>query len=202
MHMAAGGPPYALVSVTVIRTVCKILATLLVAGSCIYGGYLLIRGTELAMPALFPPPPGPRLVISMEKFTFTQSDNGRVAWVVNASNADLYENKEAALREVRIDFKNPDSREATMLGDLGTMDTVSGNASVRRNTKDVRIVTSDGYLLTTDSLFWKAGERQVWTSEPFKLLGSEIYLEGVGITADVDMRRIVVKNNVKAVLQE
>jgi LPS export ABC transporter protein LptC len=190
------------VSVTVIRTVSKILAALLVAGSCIYGGYLLIRGTELAIPALFPPPPGPRLVISMEKFTFTQSDNGRVAWVINASNADLYENKKAELKDVRIDFKNSDSREATMLGDLGTMDTVSGNASVRRNTKDVRVVTSDGYLLTTDSLFWKAGERQVWTSDPFKLLGSEIYLEGVGITADVDMRRIAVKNNVKAVLQQ
>ena len=82
------------------------------------------------------------------------------------------------------------------------MDTGSGNASIRRDTQEVRIVTSDGYLLTTNSLFWKAGERQVWTSDPFKLLGSEIYLEGVGITANVDMRTIVVKNNVKAVLQE
>ena len=187
--------------VTVIRTVSKVFAALLVAGACIYGGYLLIRGAELVIPALLPPAPGPRLIISMEKFTLTQSENGRAAWVVNASNADLYESKEAKLEDVRVDFKNPDSREATMLGDLGTMDTGSGNASLRRNTQDVRIVTSDGYLLTTSSLFWKAGERQVWTSDPFKLLGSEIYLEGVGITADVDMSRIAVKNNVKAVLQ-
>jgi len=34
------------------------------------------------------------------------------------------------------------------------------------------------------------------------LLGSEIYLEGVGMTANVDMRTIVVKNNVKSILQE
>ena len=189
-------------SVTVTKTVSKILAAFLAAGACIYGGYLLIRGTELVIPALFPPAPGPRLVISMEKFTLAQSDNGRAAWIINASSADLYESKEAELKDVRVDFKNPDSREATMLGDLGTMDTGSGNASLRRNTQDVRIVTSDGYLLTTNSLFWKAGERQVWTSDPFKLLGSEIYLEGVGITADVDMRRIAVKNNVKAVLQK
>jgi LPS export ABC transporter protein LptC len=186
----------------VIRTVTKILAVLFIAGACVYGGYLLVRGTELAIPALLPPPKGPRLVMSMEKFTFAQSDKAGAEWVVNASNADLYESKEAQLKEVRIVFKNPDKKEATMLGDLGTMDTGSGNASLRRSTQDVRIVTSDGYLLTTDSLFWKAGERQVWTTDPFKLLGSEIYLEGVGMTADVNMRTILVNNNVKAVLQE
>jgi LPS export ABC transporter protein LptC len=138
----------------------------------------------------------------METFTLTQTENGRVAWILNAHTADLYENKEAKLKDVRIVFKDSDSREATMTGDLASMDTGSGNASVRRDTQDVRIVTSDGYLLTTDSLFWRAGERQVWTADPFKLLGKEIYLEGVGITADVDIRKIAVKDNVKAVLQK
>ena len=82
------------------------------------------------------------------------------------------------------------------------MDTVTGNASVRRDSREVRVVTSDGYLLTTDSLTWKAGDRLVLTPDPFKLLGSEIYLEGRGLTANLDMRMIVVNNNVKAVLQE
>ena len=80
--------------------------------------------------------------------------------------------------------------------------TATGNASIRRLAREVRISTSDGYLLTTDSLFWKAGDRLVWTSDPFKLLGSEIYLEGVGITANVGMRSIVVKKHVKAILQK
>jgi hypothetical protein len=63
-------------------------------------------------------------------------------------------------------------------------------------------VTSDGYLLTTDSLSWKAGERVVRTADPFNLLGREIYLEGRGVSAKVDSNTIVVDNNVKAVLQE
>jgi len=42
----------------------------------------------------------------------------------------------------------------------------------------------------------------VWTAEPFKLLGSEIYLEGTGFSGNVDLRSIAVKKNVKAVLQE
>ena len=106
-----------------------------------------------------------------------------------AGKADLYENKEAKLKDVEIVFDSPDgTKAAKLLGETGSMDTASGNASIRRGSKDVRIMTSDGYLLTTNSLFWKAGERLVWTPEPFKLLGSEIYLEGVGFSANVDMR--------------
>jgi hypothetical protein len=121
---------------------------------------------------------------------------------MDARNADLYENKEARLQDIKIVFKSPENREATILGETGTMETSSGNASLRRVTREVRVITSDGYLLTTDSLFWKAGERVVRTADPFKLLGSEIYLEGTGLSANVDMRTIVVRNDVKAVLQD
>jgi len=34
------------------------------------------------------------------------------------------------------------------------------------------------------------------------VLGKEIFLEGVGMTADVDLRKVVVEKNVKAILQE
>ncbi len=140
--------------------------------------------------------------MSMDGFRFTQSENGRVSWRMNARSADLYENKEAQLKDIKIVFTSPENKEATILGETGTMDTSNGNSSLRRVTREVRVITSDGYLLTTDSLFWKAGERVVLTADPFRLLGSEIYLEGVGMSANVDMRTIMVKNNVKAVLQE
>jgi len=188
--------------VKVNRTLFKALATFLFLGACAYGGYLLVRGTDISMPVLFQHPPGSRLLMSMDGFRFAQSESGRVAWRINAKNADLFENKEALLKQIEIVFKNPDNKEATLFGDAGTMDTTSGNASIRRGSREVRIVTSDGYLLTTSSLFWKAGERLVRTADPFKLLGSEIYLEGVGMTANVDMRTLVVKDDVKAVLQE
>jgi len=121
---------------------------------------------------------------------------------MSSRSADLFENKEAQLKDIEIVFKSPDSKEASLRGERGTMDTATGNASIRRGVRDVRIVTSDGYLLTTNSLYWKAGERLVHTPEPFKLLGREIYLEGRGLSANVDMRTLVVDSNVKAVLQE
>jgi len=180
----------------------KVTAVVLVAAVIVVGSYLLMRGTNITIPSLFHSAPGPRLIMSMDGFRFTQSENGKISWRMNARSADLFENKEAQLQDIKIVFTSPENKESTILGETGTMDTTSGNASIRRVTREVRVITSDGYLLTTDSLFWKAGERVVWTADPFKLLGSEIYLEGIGMSANVDMRTIMVKNDVKAVLQE
>jgi LPS export ABC transporter protein LptC len=180
----------------------KVTAAVLVITAIALGSYLLMRGTEIVMPVLFHPAAGPRLIMSMDGYRFTQSENGRVTWRMDAKSADLYENKEAQLLDIKIVFKSPENKEAVILGDAGTMDTASGNASIRRATREVRVITSDGYLLTTDSLFWKSGERVVSTADPFKLLGSEIYLEGTGMSANVDLRTILVRNDVKAVLQE
>ncbi len=177
----------------------------LIVGASVYGGYLLIRETsESNIPSVLQPSVSGvlRPLMSMEGFRFAQSENGVISWRMNARNAVLFDNKEAKLNDVEIDFKNPDGKEATLFGDTGNMDTTSGNASVHRISQDVRIATADGYLLTTSSLFWKAGERLVSTPDPFKLLGSKIYLEGVGITANVDLHTFVVEDNVKTILQK
>ncbi len=180
----------------------KLLSMVLIITAALVGAYFLLRRADMSMPSLFRPPATSRLFMSMEGFRITQSENGRVAWRMRARNADLYENKEAQLKDLAITFISPDNKEAELIGETGVMDTVSGNASVSRINQEVRIVTSEGYLLTTSSLFWKARERRVSTPDPFKLLGREIYLEGKGLSADVDMRKVVVNNNVKAVLQE
>jgi LPS export ABC transporter protein LptC len=204
MHMAAHQAAIItlLFAMKVIVRFFKILAVLLILSALLYSGYVLLRGADITMPTLFNPVPGERLLMSMEGFRFAQSENGRVSWRMNARSANLYASKEAQLKDIEIVFITPDKKEAALIGDVGIMDTVTGNASVRRDSHEVRVVTSDGYLLTTDSLTWKASDRLVLTPDPFKVLGSEIYLEGRGLTANLDMRMIVVNNNVKAVLQE
>ncbi len=178
-------------------------AALLVLIAFTVGGYLLWRGREGSVPAFLPTTKGRRMLMSMDTFTFAQSEKGKVSWRMTAATADLYENKEVRLRDLVVVFQNPgDPRRTTMRSDRGTMDTASGNASLHRGTHPVSIETSDGYLLTTNSLFWKAGDRLVWTADPFTLIGCEIYLEGIAVTADVDMRTIKVQDRVKAVLQE
>ena len=205
MHMAAGEAAICLLivmNVNVDRGIITALGVFLVLITALYGAYALLRGTDLAKPTLLQPPSGTRLLMSMEGFRFVETENGKVSWRMVAGSADLYENKEAQLRNVEITFVAPGSREARLLGEVATLDTVSGDASIRRGVREVRIVTSEGYLLTTNSLFWRAGPRIVQTTDPFKLLGSELYLEGQGLSGNADMLTIEVDKHVKAVLQE
>jgi len=168
----------------------------------LYGSYRLIREADFSAPALFQPAPARRVLISMEGFRFAQTEGGRVSWRLNASRTELFENREARLKDVELQFLEPDGRTVRLIGESGVMDTVKGNATIRRGVREVRIITSEGYLMTTNSLFWKARERVVTSPDPFKVLGKEIYLEGKGFSANVDMRKMLVESNVKAVLQE
>jgi len=179
-----------------------VLALFIVLAAFLYGSYLFLRDADIKMPSLFSPAPGKRLFISMDGFRLTQSEDGRISMRMSASAANLFEDKEAQLKEIEVVFNGLDGRTAALLGETGIMDMTSGNGTIRRGAREVRIITSDGYLMTTNSLFWKAKERVIWTEEPFKVLGREIYLEGKGFSADVDMRKMSVNSNVKAVLQE
>lgn len=179
-----------------------ILTIILIASGLIAGGILLFRRADIAVPSFLRPVSASRLLMSMDGFRFAQLEGGTVPWRMEARHADLYENKEARLREIEIVFRGADGRTVTLLGDEGTLDTASGNAAIRRGNRDVRVVTSDGYLMTTSSLVWESDERLVRTDDPFKLLGRSIYLEGKGISADTELRTIEVNGNVKAVLQE
>ncbi len=171
-------------------------------GALLYFSYRVLRKADIAIPSLFQQADDKRVVISMEGFRLVQTEEGRVAWSVQARSAELLENKEAQLKDIEAVFSNPDGKTAALIGELGTLDTVTGNASIRRGAREVRVVTSDGYLMTTDSLSWKAHDRLVRTRDPFKVLGREIYVEGKGMTADVDLGELAVDNDVKAILQE
>jgi LPS export ABC transporter protein LptC len=185
-----------------ISRIFKIVFFFIISAALVSGGYLLLNESNKSTPATDRPAAGARLLISMEGFRLTQSENGRPVWHMRAVKADLYDNKEALLKDVDAVFENPGGRRAELTGEAGAVDIARGNASVHRISKDVKIVTSDDYVLTTNSLLWLAEEKRFQTPDPFILAGDGIYLEGVGFSADSELRSIAVKDHVKAVLQD
>lgn len=163
---------------------------------------LLYRKDELSLPNFLRPYSQTKVLMSMQGFRFVQFEQDETPWRMEARHADLYENKEARMRDVEIVFSGTESRVVTLLGEEGTLNTKTGDAVMFRGERDVRVVTSDGYLLTTSSLAWSSGERSVRTSDPFKLLGDTIYLEGRGFSGKTDLHTLKVNDHVKAVLHE
>ncbi len=180
----------------------KALGTLLILALLTYSAYLVLRETDTPLPESTREAPGARMLLSMQGFRFVQSGDGKVSWRVQSERADLFESKQVRMQGIELAFTSPDNREAVLRGEHGDMDLATGSGSVRRGERDVRVVTSDGYLLTTSALMWRARDRVVKSIDPFKLLGKEIYVEGRQFAANADMRKIVVTGDVKAILQE
>jgi LPS export ABC transporter protein LptC len=179
-----------------------VLGVLVLLAALLYGSYWFLSTADFTAPLAVPASGAKRVLISMGGFRLVQSEDGQPGWRLAARTAELFESKDAQLRDVEIVFEHPDGRTAALIGENATLDTRTGDATVRRGGREVRIVTSDGYLMTSDTLFWKSGDRVIRTRSPFKVLGKEIYIEGVGMSADVGMRKVIVDSNVKAVLQE
>lgn len=177
------------------------MLVLLVLAS-VYGIFSLLRGGEIKVAEILRPRSGARLLMAMEGFRSAMSEGDRVVWSMRAGTADLYENREARLHDIKIEYAASARGRVSLISDIGSMDMESGDAVLRSESREVRVVTADGYLLTTRFISWHAGAREVRTTGIFKLLGREIYLEGKGMTANLDDQTVVVNENVKAVLQE
>jgi LPS export ABC transporter protein LptC len=186
------------------RNAYKYAALFLMFFALCFGAFILVQERERVAPALFHPVRSEHVLMSMKGFRIARSERGAVSWIMNARDADLLDNKKSRLNEVDIHyFAGSSGAEATLTSDAGQVDTMSGDATFFRGSHDVKVVSSDGYLLTTaHALLWNADSRKIETTGQFTLLGKELYLEGVGMTADVDLRFLTVRNNVKAVLQE
>lgn len=163
---------------------------------------VFFRKVEISMPSFFRPALESRLLMSMEGFRFDQLAEHSTPCIVQARRADLYESREARMHDIDILLNTDGKQNVSLIGDEGTLNMANGNALVRKGEREVRVVTSDGYLLTTSSIRWESAERIVKTNDTFKLLGNDIYLEGKGFSADTALHAMSVNGDVKAVLQE
>jgi len=85
----------------------SVLVLFCVLAGVLYGSYRLLRDVDFSIPSLFRPAPGKRLLISMDGFRFAQTEDGRVSWRINSSRTDLFESREARLKDVEIQFLEP-----------------------------------------------------------------------------------------------
>ena len=104
--------------------------------------------------------------MTMDNFHFTQAGKGKTDWEVKAVRAKLFkkENK-AVLEDVVAVFTTSQGIRLELKGDEGLFNTESHDIYIRKRNNDIKIISSNGYTMTTDSLSWdnKRGLLQLMT---------------------------------------
>ncbi len=174
-----------------------LLSMMLIGGIVLISLWINLRERNKALEE-----PGAHGVIStegadqrLEKIHLVEEKDGKKIWELEAKRLSRFQEENMLLLEdVKVNYYSKEGKQYTLIGRQG---------KVHQETKDmelignVRLTSAEGYRLTTHSVSYHHGKRQVKTSDPIELEGEQIHLTGVGMLIDLDRKTFKVLQQVK-----
>lgn len=136
--------------------------------------------------------------LKIEGVHLTRSIAGRTEWELRAKSADIFKEEGVTRLEApEVVFFGKGDRRFELTGRKGEVFNGTNDVTV---SGEVKIINSDGYILTTDSLRYDSGKNVISTDSKVFMKGKLINMEGEGLAADIERNRVILKKGVKAVL--
>jgi LPS export ABC transporter protein LptC len=120
---------------------------------------------------------------------------GDTRWVLTADSAAVFrEKKRVEALPVQVDFFEEDRHVSVLTADIGILLQATDDLEARG---DVKVVTEEGTVLTTEILFWDHQKSLIHTDEFVRIEKDGDVLTGVGMEADPGLDRIDIKHAVQ-----
>lgn len=133
--------------------------------------------------------------ITLEKFSLTETKNGKKLWTLEASMANVYD-EIISVDTVKIKFYDENEVEFSRLSGLcGQLNTQTHNILVKDS---VALFTNDSTKLFTDSLFWQNDSQKILTNSYVRILKHDgTVIKGQGLKTAPDLKKIEILGDVK-----
>ncbi len=165
------------------RTLQRVLA--LLAGAAllgVIGAFALYQGILEQPDATVAPMPD-AATVAMESVHHQASRGGRTEWSLDAESAQYGNSKGRAVFDgVKVTFYPENRDPVTVRARQGTLQTDSQDI---RMAGDVVVRTGD-LELTTESLVYHHGRREITTDAPVRIRGTDIRLDGDALRIDLN----------------
>lgn len=134
-------------------------------------------------------------------FTLTESSEGKKNWTLWASYAAMYNDKNLVdARAVRIEFFDErGAKNSTLNADQGLVHQRTNDLEARGN---VRIVTTSGVTLETDSLRWRNARRKIVSDAFVKVTRGGDIVTGYGFESDPQLEHFHLAREVQAEVRD
>ena len=178
----------------------------IVVVSAVFGGFLLASVHWLHRPhrhmvpvAETPPinmlPPDMRV----EDMHLLEQAGPTTGWEIVAKKADWYNAEQhAVLHQLHAWLFGRTVDPLHMTAAHGQIARVTGDIAVQG---DVRLRYQEGYTIETETLYWCATDRVLYTDVPVKIHSASITIAGTGLHSMVDQHRIALQHSVQASFQ-
>jgi LPS export ABC transporter protein LptC len=172
-----------------------LVISLILLVSITVAGFLYLwmgrKGGSFNLPKIIPD-------LKIEGVHLTRAVAGKMEWELRAKSADIFKEEGVTRFDApKVVFFGTGDKKIELTGSKGE---VFNNTNDLAVSGDVRIVSSDGYALRSDFLRYYSEKKIVATESKVFFKGRSIDMEGVGMVADIERERILIKKNVRALL--
>jgi LPS export ABC transporter protein LptC len=124
---------------------------------------------------------------------------GDTEWVLEADTASVFREKKTVVAErVKVDFFDGPRHVSTLNADQGVLHQATDDLEARGQ---VRVVTDEGAVLTTEVLFWDHQRAKIYTEEYVEITQGTDTLAGYGLDADPGLDRVEIRREVRGTLR-
>lgn len=132
--------------------------------------------------------------LKLDRIHYVETREGMKEWELNAASASYFkEEKTILLQKVRATFFGKNEEFYTLVGEKGKFNTQTKMIEVYEG---VKIDSSDGYHVQTDTLTYSADKKILSTHDPVEIKGPEIFMAGNGMIVDLNHQRLKVLGGV------
>ncbi len=133
--------------------------------------------------------------MSLEKIRLVEDKHGRKTWELEAKTVQQNNDDNVmTLDEPKVTYYTEEGRVIVVTGTKGKVKQDSKDMELTGN---VKLTSSDGYTLKTNSLSYSHQNRKVTTADPVEIEGDQMHLVGQGMQVDMETQTFKVFNRVK-----
>ncbi len=133
--------------------------------------------------------------MSLEKIRLVEDKHGRKTWELEARTVQQSNDDNIMiLDEPKVTYY---TEEGKIIIVTGTKGKVKQDSKDMELTGNVKLTSSDGYTLRTNSLRYFHQKKEVTTADPVVIEGDQMHLVGQGMHVDLETQTLKVLNRVK-----
>jgi len=139
--------------------------------------------------------------VVLYNFSYRFTDGGKLVWILYSKKADMFLDEQITkVKEVHLIFYKDNQEDSVIDSKYGE---VNEKERILSAISNVILKTSDDTKLYTDILFWDDKRAKLYTDAPVKIIKpNNSIIEGIGMDADKNLERLVIKHNVKGQVYE
>jgi LPS export ABC transporter protein LptC len=132
--------------------------------------------------------------LQLNRVKYTETREGIIEWELEADSVRYFEDENTLFFEqVKATFFGKNQGTYVLVGKRGKVNTQTKAIEVFDG---VKLDSSDGYRMQTQSLRYQAERRELTTSDPVEMSGPQLRVQGTGLIVEIDRQRMKILQRV------